>query len=447
MSNAHIIQTGKLSDNKIVLLLEAIEEAFGKTSSNVHLGTLAVDYTSEENKKLFNKKNQKSITRADIHTAKHKFHVKYRRGTSPNVNDHETRQPSQYLDEIIIVLGAQTGNGRDIANAQEVIDCTNLIEKFVSNTLPSNVDNSAQNATELLQAQMTKQNDLYQEMLVGIDARRAELDKEHDDRMKLLEKQTDDRLKEIEAQKAKNEESHSKQVEKLNEREAALDDRDHMHVRREQREQINNEVKQRLKETIVPASASIKRWTVFLMAISASVFLGFASYKGMDSLDTMLASSGGVTQVVGGEQVRAPSLLQQMPEAFWFILIKTLLSSIGTIVFLFYAITWLRQLYLDDVKTQREMERYAYDINRASWAIETIMEMKTTKEAAPPDAWIDATCRNLFDSRSNDDENRIHPIEAILSSSAKVEFGPDGAKFELGKKGARQLAKKVSNSG
>lgn len=306
MSNANIIQTSKLSDKKIIELLTAIENEFGKESSHVHLGTLTVDYTSEENKKLFNSKNQKSITRADIHTAKHKIHVKYRRGTSPNVKDHETRQPSPYLDEIIIILGGQTGNGRELAKPQEVINCTNLVQKFVSNVMPSNVEDGAQNATELLQAQMTKQTELYQEMLAGIDSRRAELDKEHDTRMKLLEAQTDDRLKEIEAQKTKNEENHNKQVEELNKREGALDDRDHMHVRREQREQINDDVKQRLKETIVPRSANIKRLSVFLMAIIAASFLGFTSYTGMESLDKMLTPIG-IIEYVDGKPIQTLS--------------------------------------------------------------------------------------------------------------------------------------------
>ena len=194
MSNAHIIQTGKLSDKKIIALLTDIEKEFGKTSSHVHLGTVRVDYTKEEYKGLFTKTGQQVITRGEIITEGHKFHIVYWRGISESTNAHSVRIPSPYFDEITITINNQTSHGK-----------------------------------------------------------------------------------------------------------------------------------------VVP--------------------------------------------------------------------------------------------------------------------IETIMEMKTTKEAAPPDAWIDATCRNLFDSRSNDDENRIHPIEAILSSSAKVEFGPDGAKFELGKKGARQLAKKVSNSG
>src|SRR5690606_4550884 len=111
-----------------------------------------------------------------------------------------------------------------------------------------------------------------------------------------------------------------------------------------------------------------------------------------------------------------------------------------------YAIRWLRQLYLDDVQTERELERYAYDINRASWAIETIMEMQTAKGAIPPQTWIEAICKNLFVFRKDlGDNDEASPLESILSASAKVAFGPDGTRFEINKNGAKKLAKQISN--
>ena len=74
----------------------------------------------------------------------------------------------------------------------------------------------------------------------------------------------------------------------------------------------------------------------------------------------------------------------------WFLMLKGVLSSIGSVGFLLYSLKWLRELYNYDNNRQKELEMYAYDINRASWAIETIMESQLNKNSLPPQTWIDA---------------------------------------------------------
>ena len=132
----------------------------------------------------------------------------------------------------------------------------------------------------------------------------------------------------------------------------------------------------------------------------------------------------------------------------WFLLLRGIFASVGAIAFLIYALQWLRNLYLDDVRVQRELERYSYDINRASWAIETIMEMNSKEGKQLPLAWVEGVCRNLFGAVTNHEKDRSNLESfgsAILRSSAKAKIGTDGLEFELNRKGAKALAKALDN--
>ena len=132
-------------------------------------------------------------------------------------------------------------------------------------------------------------------------------------------------------------------------------------------------------------------------------------------------------------------------QLIWFLMLKTVLSSLGAVAFTVTAIKWLQKMYSDDVRMMQELEQYGYDINRASWAIETIMEMQITKNLQPPEAWINAVCGGLFTNETNDNQKVESPIESLLNSSAKVELSTDGSKFEMTSRGAKKLAKKAAN--
>ncbi|MFH1157583.1 MAG: hypothetical protein V1721_01670 [Pseudomonadota bacterium] len=96
---------------------------------------------------------------------------------------------------------------------------------------------------------------------------------------------------------------------------------------------------------------------------------------------------------------------------------------------------------------ERDFERYAYDINRASWAIETIMDITKNEGKLPPQTWIEAVCNNLFQRDEKDNNDReVSPIESILSASARLEYGPEGTKFEIDKGGVKKLSKEIANS-
>lgn len=69
------------------------------------------------------------------------------------------------------------------------------------------------------------------------------------------------------------------------------------------------------------------------------------------------------------------------------------------------------------------------------------MEAKANNEVAIPDALISGVTKHLFDHAANGRHRSEEPAHAtLLRSSAAAKFGPNGAEFEVNKKGANRLA-------
>jgi len=441
MSQFNTYRTGKLKDREIIKLFDAIEKEFGVVTTSAQMGQIQVNHNEADNRKLLIKSDGFLLTRVQITTGESKITVQFMRGIGRDAtNPNNAREPSPYFDEVIVSYNHQPQAGRAVPSLEEVDKCDKIIRKFITNVIPNNVSESANNATDLLHAQMSDLSSQYQDMISGIDIRRAKLDKDHDARIATLDKKHKARLEALEEKIQQNESKHQKKVEALNKREGEIDNKHHMHARREQREKIGEEVKERLSKTIVSSSSQFMRLGVLFLSFTASCFLGALSYQGLSELSNIATAPFSIDGEVG-----AVSVSNQSSEITWFLMLKTFLSSIGAIGFLGYAIKWLQRLYLDDVRMERELEQYGYDINRASWAIETIMEMQVAKNLQPPQAWISAVCGDLFKKEGNDNKEVESPIEALLNSSAKIELGTNGSKFELSSKGAKKLTKEVAN--
>ena len=83
----------------------------------------------------------------------------------------------------------------------------------------------------------------------------------------------------------------------------------------------------------------------------------------------------GISQMFASADLRNES-------AVWPSIVRVVRTSILLLLsvdFVAYAINWLRVCYLDDVRTERHLERYGHDIDRASFVIETIMGSATRK--------------------------------------------------------------------
>ncbi|MFH1157272.1 MAG: hypothetical protein V1721_00050 [Pseudomonadota bacterium] len=240
-------RTGKLPDKKIIDLLDALEKNFGLEYSNVHINGVQVEHKNAEHKKLLSVNDSYAITSASITTASRKFTVLYERGISKQTgpNNSTIREASSYFDEITITTG-KTGNGTIMPSVPDTVLCHQIIRQHITNVIPSNVNDGADNATGLLQAQIASLSTQYQDMIAGIDQRRGELEKAYDSKVIALENKHKEKQENFEIEQKKGKEKLTTENELLEQKAKALDDRDHRHVRRDLRANINEDIKKRL---------------------------------------------------------------------------------------------------------------------------------------------------------------------------------------------------------
>ena len=119
------------------------------------------------------------------------------------------------------------------------------------------------------------------------------------------------------------------------------------------------------------------------------------------------------------------------------------MAAAGAAGFLVYMLGWLRRIQSEDVRAERDLERYRYDVDRASWAIETILEAQTKEAGVVPDRWIEGVTHGLFSriEEPSDDGGALQVMSELLNVAARAKIGPGGTELEINRGGLRKLAK------
>lgn len=440
MSQYIVYRIARINNKSILTLFEQLEKEMGSIN-NKSVNVLGVPITDvEEIKKL--KTNSHSIDAVSMTTENHKYTVFFYRGVSLTSENPHPRQASQYFDEIFIKPNRTQSGHQQPPTKEDALKLSNLIEKNKNITLiTGEVTNEANDVMSIMKAEIGALSSLHQDMIAGVEKQRLKLNSEYETKQKELSKLQKQKLEEIEQLKKEEKEKLNIDKQELEDRAKELDDRDYMFVRRELRENINSTISDKLKNSILSGSAQISKLLVTFLILGAATGLAYLSYIGFQEIIAKPAE----IKSVGNMQVGTRGTRSVSDFGLWFVIIKTFFSSIGAVGFVLYAVNWLQKLYYDEVNSRRELERYTYDINRASWIIETVMEMKSQEKSSEvPDVWIQSVCNNLFSETTKDESHEYNSaLSAILSSSTNVRFGTDGFNCDINKKGAKDLSKKI----
>jgi hypothetical protein len=125
--------------------------------------------------------------------------------------------------------------------------------------------------------------------------------------------------------------------------------------------------------------------------------------------------------------------------------VKLGLSSalLGTLT-LYYR--WMDAWILRDVDEELRLRQLGIDVDRASWVVEMLSELKPETEKPIPDEVLEAITRNLFTGR---DATRAvtHPVEdvlaALLGSAREIELERAGGRVRVDRRSLRKAAKDV----
>jgi hypothetical protein len=213
--------------------------------------------------------------------------------------------------------------------------------------------------------------------------------------------------------------------ESLAQRKKTLDDRDHMHVRRGLRADITNAMQQRMAAP--PVSKQTGRLRSSIVMYSVVGILGLLGVSIFGAWDT--------------------HALSQRPDVSIWALVYSTVRFVAPLAvatgLLIYLLNWLRRIHAEDVRSERDLERYRFDIDRASWAFETIQEAQSKEGGRVPETWIEGATQGLFarSEQGDEDGQARDALAALLGYSAKAQIGTDGARIEIGRDGLRRLSR------
>lgn len=221
-----------------------------------------------------------------------------------------------------------------------------------------------------------------------------------------------------------------KQEEALDEKRSELDLRRARDARRKLREQISANLKDRISKPISSDGAKFYRssitGTVFVAVLLAVVSAGSA----LLDISSLTAAN-----------VDIDALVNPLTLAYG----RFFGSSALAAVLVFYLLGYFKRLEAEDSRYERELERFALDIDRASWIAETVIEFRDDEDGMEvPSAWIDGVTNNLFNSEgaaNSPEENALDALGELLKAGTKVSVGTNGASLELDSNASKKVAK------
>lgn len=356
-----------------------------------------------------------------------------RASISINRNYDDGTKSSKYFDRLQIVYGNEAHRWQP--HISLIRQCTEIISRY--DTPASLVDTGS--SPDVLRELMVSNSAIHRQMMdqlhkamVDMTTKRAQLEEEAA-RLEAERRQSFlDTQKELEAQRED------------------LQRQSYMATRRKTGESINRIMTQPLHKEF----ATRQRRSIFALLVFFAYFgLGMAGAFGTwHTLTSYQFAEAGQTASVapttsettppagrGGDPVPAPIL---DADAFrWLLLVKLVLSSVVTIGGFVAAANWMRRHLDTETRLIEEKIAYIADVERATWVIEAIHEVKQEAGADLPQEWVEAVTRNLFSPKqaSAELDDGAQALRALVALAANVKIGPQGLQMEINRKGTKAI--------
>ncbi|MEM8796436.1 MAG: hypothetical protein AAGE61_12785 [Pseudomonadota bacterium] len=347
------------------------------------------------------------------------------------VKTKDTREPSARYDEFDFSFGTNENNWSEYRELAASLLGT--VSRF---DVPKNLtgapdDDGSETLRELLVSFSAVQRNMLETLnysVAEIEKKRAELE------LDFHEKEKERAL------------AHQVALDKIAQERDELSLQSHMSERRALMRQMTDNTAAEARKSMAPRGAIYSRWGVFFVAITLAVMAGYLSLASIVQLGVSEELVAKLQEFVveGGDREAIKGIINQsLGPTNWYLIGRGILSSLAALGALVYAAAWLRGFYNAEMSAAREIDRFNYDLTRASWIIETVLEVQHEKKGTVPEAWINGVTKNLFEGSSvvTPEDQGTKALRALLGYSAAASFGPDGPKFELKQRNARKLAK------
>lgn len=214
-----------------------------------------------------------------------------------------------------------------------------------------------------------------------------------------------------------------KEREHLDARIAEVDNSENKHARRELRAKITEDIQSRLLHPIAAADIARHRGRFFMVgtvaAIIPAAIIGHALYEISVHPQTDTANIA-------------------------FTGIRLGAASAAFLFLVFYMLSFLKKISEEDSRSQRQVERYSLDIDRASWVIETVLEVQSRENSAVPKEWLVGVTTDMFGGEAktaSEEKTALEAFGEILQTGVELEVSGSGGALKLNPKSAKRIGK------
>lgn len=409
------IRVARLNDRTILRVFEGLARELDATIDIAHVGGSTWNSSSDEEAPDYGTADF-LINSVDFHADG--FRAIFSRGlydpalTPSNRNDktltehnfRNYRSPSAAFDEVFYTGSLSFEQSQAFDKALKPLRLKvspKNDEDFLTALVTSQLDQLRELALDF----SARQKDAEEKLEVAFQKRQADLD------LRITNEEA--RLIEDAANQAAEIEEERKKLEKWREE---INDREPQHERRRLRELLSVAIAEKLEPNAVQSRKDERKAAYGF--ILAGALLVFASlYLSI----TMTGDLDGASWFQGG---------------------KSLLAGLAGGAFLWAGLSNLRVANVSAREFEEVALRYRFDIDRASWVVETILQMNADEKTEIPSQWLESVCRNLFESHSSSDEDTssLQAFSALFDATARARLGTDGFEFEVDRKGAKRIA-------
>lgn len=431
----HVFVIGKCPDKTIIKAFELLRDEYGGGNWSFRGNA---DFTDALETLKLSKTPTYAIFHASITPKGANLTVQFRRSLNGNADP--------YFDEI----GIEANHTRP-PSPEDVLRVEQLLRSQIKFPNPSHSTKTERQVSGVLEKEISTIASMHQKLLAdALELRNTyELqDAERRAEFEQLQRQKEAALKEEEQA------SHdriSKEMADLDAKMREFDFSDHMRARRALREQITLEVQSSLKRPISSFQSTYKLILVTAVSIAGALVSGFFAFESFQSFIALADGSQNALTAAVGQPDEAADIATQVSAVndktylLWMLAIRGFALSAVAVAFTYYLISLYRKSYDEEIRTLRELQRYGMDINRASWVIETAMEMTTKENAQLPDKWIEGACAGLFHAGPSQDGevSSLAALGAVMGLGPEIDAGPDGVRFKLPSRATKKAAKEA----
>lgn len=310
------------------------------------------------------------------------------------------------------------------------------------------------------QSNLERLEKLNEDLIGKSAAFRESLELKFDDKLSRLEFEFKEKHTAVDLLSKENGDQLKKREEEWAVKLAAIDDRNNTHVRREIRDRMLDDVKQRILKFGVSEATERKRQPVvagmlllggFIVLLIAWTVLEIGrvntpSFSTGGLVTSLNSTSAPTAPVPQGRDTNGSSAFGSLALYWlWARFAVLSLSLLGTI--LFY-IKWQNKWADQHAASEFQLQQFYIDVNRANWVIESCLEWRKETDSAIPAELLSSITNGLFANPLSEPDRVIHPADelasALMGSASKLNLKVGDSELEFDR--PRRIPKKATIS-